>query len=539
MVSAPSGAGKTTVLVHAARKAQRGLTEDQEGDSPVKRNRFWLTSGARLIAGMKYLGQWQQRCEQVIDELSNMGGVLCIENLLELVEAGSGPGNSVATFFQPYLEQGELQLVTEATPSELQACRHHLPGFLELFQIMTLPPFPRKQAIWVLDHACVWHTQALSIDVERGVTEGIYRLFSRFLPYQAFPGQATVFLRDLFETAVQNQWHIITLEHTVSAFIQRTGLPELFVKDDLILDPQTVTDSLRKSVMGQESALHTAGALITTFKAGMNDPNKPIGSVLFCGPTGVGKTQLAKTLSAFFFGHGDQTNRLVRLDMSEYGGPDATERLLHGPDRRPSQWIQQIRRQPFSLVLFDEIEKASPQVFDVLLGVLDEGRLTDQYGRVTVLRSAIIIMTSNLGANKTGSFGFNQETEVAYEDEAQTFFRPEFFNRIDAVVNFRPLDQPTAQAIVCKELTDIAAREGLVKKQCQLTWTETLVQHMVQIGIDTRYGARPLQRTLEAELVGPLARFLLGQPAGRAQQVCIDVDKTGQVCFALETTSRD
>ena len=528
-----SGAGKTTVLVQAARKAERENIDEQDISSRTSKNRFWLTSGSRLIAGMKYLGQWEQRCEQVVEELSDIGGVLCIENLLALVEAGTDPGNSVAQFFQPYLEQGELQLITEATASELEACRRLLPGFLELFQIMKLPTFSRKEAVGVLDHVAAWHTQNSPVEVERGVTELIYRLFSRFLPYQAFPGQATVFLGELFERAVQQNWEKIAQSNAITAFIQLTGLPELFVKDELPLDPEAVVETLRKAVIGQEEALRTAAGLITTFKASMNDPKKPIGSLLFCGPTGVGKTQLAKTLSQFFFGHGDEANRLIRLDMSEYAGPNAAERFLHDSGSRPSKWIRQIRRQPFAVVLLDEIEKASPEVFDVLLGVLDEGRLTDPYGRVTTLRSAIIIMTSNLGAHRMGSFGFSQGPGVAYEDEAEKFFRPEFFNRIDAVVNFKPLDQQTAKAIVTKELTEIADREGLAKTQLQLSWTDKLVQYMVQAGIDQRYGARPLQRTLEAELVGPLARFLLDHLGIRNRQVCVDVDDQGRICFEL------
>ena len=527
------GVGKTTILMQAIRKAEREDTKEQESSRPRTRNRFWRTSGSRLIAGMKYLGQWEKRCEQVIEELSGMGGVLCIENLLELVETGTGPGNSVARFFQTYLEQGELRLVAEATGTELQACRRLLPGFLELFQIAKVPTFSRQEALAVLDHLTAWHRQSTPVEVERGVTELIYRTFARFLPYQVFPGQAPAFLRQLFERAVQRKQEKITQADTIAAFTQLTGLPEVLLKDELPLDPAAVMQDLRRSVIGQEEAVRKVAGLVTAFKAGMNDPNRPIGSLLFCGPTGVGKTQLAKTLSQFLFGHGDQANRLIRLDMSEYASPDAAERFLHDPDNRPSQWLRRIRRQPFAVALFDEIEKAAPAVFDVLLSALDEGRITDQYGRVTILRSAVLIMTSNLGARSMGTLGFGRGLGMVYEDEAEGFFRPEFLNRIDAVVTFEPLSQETASAIVAKELAEIAAREGLVKAGLRLSWTERLVQYMVEVGIDHRYGARPLQRTLEAKVVGPLARFLLERPGIHDREVCMDINNDGGICFAL------
>jgi len=527
------GVGKTTVLMQAIRKSERLNSQEQESSNPRTRKRFWRTSGSRLIAGMKYLGQWEQRCEHIIEELSGLGGVLCIENLLELVETGAGPGNSVARFFQTYIEQGELRLVAEATGTELQACRRLLPGFLELFQIVKVPTFNRQEALEVLDHLTAWHRQSSPVQVERGVTELIYRMFARFLPYQVFPGQATVFLRQLFEHAVQRRREKIAQADAISMFTQLTGLPEVFLKDEIPLDQVSVVQDLCRSVIGQEEAVRTAAGLVTTFKAGMNDPGRPVGSLLFCGPTGVGKTQLAKTLSQFLFGHGDQTNRLIRLDMSEYAGPDAAERFLHDLDNRPSKWIRRIRRQPFAVVLFDEIEKASPVVFDILLSVLDEGRVTDQYGRMTILRSAVIIMTSNLGGQKTGALGFGRGPGMVYEDEAEGFFRPEFLNRIDAIVAFEPLNQQTASAIVTKELTGIAAREGLVKVGVRLSWTEKLVQHMVEVGIDHRYGARPLQRALEAKVVGPLACFLLEHQGIQDRAVCIDIDEAGGIRFAL------
>jgi ATP-dependent Clp protease ATP-binding subunit ClpC len=253
--------------------------------------------------------------------------------------------------------------------------------------------------------------------------------------------------------------------------------------------------------------------------------------LLFCGPTGVGKTELARATARYFFGHGEGPERLIRLDMSEYAGFDCGERLLGPPAGQPSDLIQRVRQQPFVVILLDEIEKAGPEVFDVLLSVFDEGRLTDRYGRTTIFRSAVLIMTSNLGAQKQESFGFGQRAGVPYDAEARAFFRPEFYNRIDAVVTFQPLEAETIHAITRKELTEIASREGLTRAGIRLTWTEPLVAHLAREGFDRRYGARRLQRTLENLVVTPLAQYLLDHPLIRETEVQMDLNVQGQVVF--------
>jgi ATP-dependent Clp protease ATP-binding subunit ClpC len=239
--------------------------------------------------------------------------------------------------------------------------------------------------------------------------------------------------------------------------------------------------------------------------------------MLFVGPTGVGKTELAKAISQYFFGHGEQKDRLIRLDMSEYAGPGAAQRFLGDTHGEPSALVRQIRQQPFAVVLLDEIEKAAPEVFDLLLGVFDEGRLTDPFGRLTTFRSAVIIMTSNLGATRPEPFGFARATatRLIYDDEAMSFFRPEFYNRIDSIVTFEPLALETMLEITEKELRSVAAREGLTRQALKLEWSNTVVNHLAANGYDRRYGARPLQRTIEQQVVVLLSRFLIENASAR------------------------
>ena len=300
---------------------------------------------------------------------------------------------------------------------------------------------------------------------------------------------------------------------------------DALMKDDVPLAHGTVLGWLESRLFGQRSACEAAASVVTRFKAGLNDPNRPLGVLLFCGPTGVGKTELAKMLAQYLFGAGKAgaSKRLIRLDMSEYSGYGAADRLMMRPDGRPSELVEQVRLQPFALVLLDEIEKASPHVFDVLLSVLDEGRLTDRWGRTTIFRSAVIIMTSNLGTSSSETLGFTSQSP-AYEREVFSAFRPEFFNRIDSVVTFQPLSRETILAITRKELKDLCSREGLVKANIRLTFSHELINHLAEVGFDARLGARPLQRTIEQRVVAPLARFLVGHQSVGEQVVRLELD---------------
>ncbi|MEP6924120.1 MAG: AAA family ATPase [Pyrinomonadaceae bacterium] len=521
-----NGVGKTTVLTEAVRRIEEDLAagkiafrgdEDFDGEKDEKppRYRFWQTNGGRLIAGMKYLGQWQERCEAVVTELSDIEGVLCVEKLTDFLSVGGGNSSeSLASFFMPYLQRGELRMVIESSASELDACRRLQPGFADLFQIVRLPEFSSEKALAVLEKISAVSTRNTKIVLEENASSLIYRLFTRFLPYQTFPGRAPAFLRELFEKGVQTKSREITRENVIELFVKTTGLPELFLRDEITLELKDVVADLETEVIGQPAACQTVASLVTTFKAGLSDPNRPLGVLLFVGQTGVGKTELAKALARFFFGSGGRgEDRLIRLDMSEYSLPGSALRILTGADGQPSELIQRVRQQPFCVCLFDEIEKADAQVFDVLLGLFDEGRLTDRFGRVTNFRSAVIILTSNLGAEKFGSIGFGENTLPSFEREAQAFFRPEFFNRLDAIVQFAILDRNSLRQITEKELGSLVGREGLREQGIKLVWTSDVVDFLAQKGSsDLRYGARPLQRTIETLLTAPLAKFLLENP---------------------------
>ncbi|MCA9073136.1 MAG: ATP-dependent Clp protease ATP-binding subunit, partial [Planctomycetaceae bacterium] len=318
-------------------------------------------------------------------------------------------------------------------------------------------------------------------------------------------------------------------DHIHQEFARQTGVPVRFLRDDLPLDPEAVYEELKTQVIGQDQAVKSVVDLIAAFKAGLNDPARPLGVQLFCGPTGVGKTELAKTLSRFCFGEGDDPHRMFRLDMSEYQGYGAAQRFITQPDGSPSSLISHIRQKPFSVLLLDEIEKADSEVFDLLLNLFEEGRLTDAYGRTTHFQSTILIMTSNLGAESVSPVGFKPQTTPAYEHVASQFFRPEFFNRIDEVVSFQPLSEASIFQIADKELKALNQREGLADRKLTLQYDEDFIKPVAEKGFDARYGARPLKRFLESRVVTPISQFLVEYPSLRENVLSLTWNENGQV----------
>ncbi len=582
-----SGVGKTSLLIDAVEKLKKiTSTADQSSNESKGNRRFWMTSGSKLIAGMKFLGQWEKRTEKLISELSHLNGVLCIEKLSELVLlGGEGPTGSIASFLMPYLARKELFLIGEATPIELDSMRRLLPNFVEFFEIVSVPNFTRDQTLKVLDRLLNDAKIKRKIEIKQGVSEKIFELFQRFQPYATFPKVGSSFINTLIqkkaryssdppspEQAVkisknrrvlpdifQNSENFLSIadvfqwinqafseqpeiqkkarrsyaslspEDVVKAFQERTGLPDVFLRNEIPLPKEEVIQWFSQRIIDQPEGVAAATRAVLTFKAGLNDPNRPLAVLLLCGPTGVGKTALAKCLAEYFFGAGAPSknkSRLIRLDMSEYQGFDAVSRLIGPTGGDPSPFIQKIRQQPFTVILLDEIEKASPEVFDVLLNVFDEGRLTDSLGRITEFRSSLIIMTSNLGADRQQNYGFDPlPIGPRYSDLAMQFFRPEFFNRIDEVVTFYPLKAQSIEAITRKELEEIRNREGIIHAGLKLKFTDRLVKHLAQTGFDPRYGARPLQRTIENEVVVPLASWLIKEANSPKANVLLDWDQ--------------
>lgn len=537
LVVGETGVGKTTLISSVAREmflARRTLRKrqrDKGSEAEPLQPLFWSSSAGRLIAGMKYLGQWQQRLEAVVAELANIDGVLAMENLLDLVSIGGHePRDSLASFLIPYLRSGSLRMVAEATSTELEACRRLLPGLIDSLPIIHVEPMQLEHELELLRMTLTQQLQSADVKFAPGVPACVSRLCRQFQRHSAAPGPSMRFVLDLTGRK-RNPDHP---KHWTEAWIlerfsRRTGLSLKLLDDAQTLSKEQVVADLSSDVIGQPSACQRVASVVTRIKSAVQDPRRPFGCLLFCGPTGVGKTQLAQSLAKYLFGAAGDKSPMIRLDMSEYASGSAGYRLLNDASGNAAAWIQQIRSRPLSVLLLDEIEKASTEVFDILLSMLDEGRLTDRLGRVTSFRNSVIIMTSNVGARSSTSLGFSEESQVDYVSEVRRAFRPEFFNRLDSVIPFSPLSPDVIHQITIKELEDLRRREGLERYGRGIEWTPRLVEHLAQTGFQKHLGARPLQRTIETDVVAPLAKWIVEHGAQTATTLRLDWDSRHQL----------
>ncbi|MEZ5325576.1 MAG: AAA family ATPase [Verrucomicrobiales bacterium] len=534
-----SGCGKTSVLVEASRRVERAIATARRGKRQAV---FWQTSGGRLVSGMRYLGQWQERMEVVIQNLASVGGVLCIDNLMELVRlGGEAPESSLAAFLIPYLRHGELRVVVEATPAEFDACDRLLPALMDQFQTMRLEPFSPAASARIVQRAAEFFNQNESTTFGPGAAMRVHELFKQFQPYVAFPGKVIDFMGNTVDSALDaGTDSAVDIARVESEFGKMSGLPDFLIDGSEPLSFAAIVEQFSMRLIGQPKAVECACRFVAKFAAGLNDPARPLGVLLFCGPTGVGKTQLVRLLGDFLFPGRPEKERLIRLDMSEYAGHDAPFRLLGSTagGGKPSDFIRRVRANPFSIVLLDEIEKASDEVFDVFLNVFEEGRLMDPLGRTTAFNSSLIILTSNLGSGASGSIGFDKSSSStrARTDPSAVlkFFRPEFFNRLDQVVYFDPLERTSIHEITRKELQDIARREGLSERRLKLTFDEPVVAQLSEQGFDPVYGARPLQRAIERAVAAPLSRLLIESPQLRDRCIRCQLGREGNIGLIVE-----
>jgi len=511
LVVGERGSGKSAVLMAAVEEIHRSSRRSLQGPAW-----FWRTSARRITGRAKWFGEWQGKCEQLMTSLRETNGILWVEAFSDLLRTGGqGPEDSVGAFLAPYLRRDGIQMLAEATPAELEAARTLLPGFTELFRTVRVEEMDKTGVKKVMERFGELMERDFQVEWEEGTLPLSYKLLRRFVKHETFPGKAAAFLRDCLSQAMLRGRALVDEEIVLETFVERTGLPDFLLRDDVALDEGDLRDFFSRRIVGQDEALESVYDTVRVFKAVLNDPGKPVATLVFAGPTGVGKTACARALAEYFFGRGQKTDPLVRLDMSELQHPAQIHRLIGSGAGEPGKLIAQVRERPFCVLLLDEIEKAHPSIFDALLTVLDEGTLLDAYGRSTDFRNAVIVMTTNLGVGARPSIGFASGSPPDYLSIVKKFFRPELFNRIDRVLPFKPLEADVIDRITRKELEELQGREGLVKRGVKLRFSDALREHVAARGFDPRYGARPLQRAVERLVVSALARYLLEHPRDR------------------------
>lgn len=501
----PSGAGKTAIIHELVQR-----TLQAPPGSPLKKHGFFATSGSRIVAGMRFLGEWQARAEALLAELRSRPSVLVVESLTELLETGdSKSGLDLASYLVPAVEGGELVLLLEATREDLARAQRSHPALVHALRPLEVAPLSPIRANRALSTAARRIERLRRIRLPNETIEQATALAQRFDAESALPGSAIRLLEEASarESPPEGQPpKTVSTGQVIEAFSVRSGYPRRLIDPSVAFSSKEILGLLEGRVIGQPVATRLMADLVVTLRAGLLEGQRPLGSFLLLGPSGVGKTESAKALSELFFG---DEKRMVRFDMGEFVAPGSAHRLVSAED---GSLVSRVRQTPFGVVLLDEIEKADGGVHDLLLQVLGDGRLSDCFGRTVSFRNTVVFLTSNLGAESRRSLGFGALSASGFEQQylsaAAAFFRPELINRIDHVVPYAALSEASIRTITDRVVKRALSREGLERRGIKVDVDATLFNFLIDQGFDPRYGARPLERAVERHLVVPLARAL-------------------------------
>jgi ATP-dependent Clp protease ATP-binding subunit ClpA len=500
-------AGKTAVVHECVRRRVA-----ERGKPYAARQNVWLLSGPRLISGMIYVGQWEGRVDAILKTARRKQHVLYFDDFPGLYRAGISRDAShcVADVLRPYIQRREVRVLAEMTPAAWQAFQERDRGLADQFHVLRVREFGEEETRRVMVEVQRQLEAEHRTRFELGALPAILELQRCYIRDAAFPGKAAAFARRLAPKFSKGK---IAREEVYLEFHYATGLAMPLIDDRLRLDRRDVVQRLQQRVVGQEAAVEAAADVVTIAKARLNDVERPLATMLFLGPTGVGKTQCAKALAEVMFGAGG----LLRFDMNEFSSAEAAARLVGSPHDPEGLLTSAVRQKPFAVVLLDEIEKAHPDVFDLLLQVAGEGRLTDALGRTTDFTNVVLVMTSNLGTAQSGRpiglAAAGASRQRTFIKAAENFFRPEFFNRIDRIIPFEPLSRDQMRRIAEMLLEDVFRRDGLVRRRCALCIEAPAMEQIIDAGYHPQFGARALKRAIEKQLMRPVAASLAGVKA--------------------------
>jgi ATP-dependent Clp protease ATP-binding subunit ClpC len=587
------GVGKTAVVEGLAQRITAGDVPEL-----LKDKQIYTLDLAALVAGSKYRGEFEERLKKVMKEITQRGDIiLFIDELHNLVGAGAAEGAiDAASILKPALARGELQTVGATTLEEYRKYLERDSALERRFQKITVDQPTTDETVQILKGLRDRYEQHHKVNITEEALQAAADLADRYISDRFLPDKAIDLIdeaasrmriksmtsppvyreleeqiddtRRAKEEAIENQefekaanlrdeerrltkkkrelaeqWEAgesterpsIGEEEIADIVSMWTGIPVFKLTEAETAKLMRMEDELHKRVIGQHPAIEVVSKAIRRSRAGLKDPKRPTGSFIFLGPSGVGKTELARTLAEFLFGDEDT---MVRIDMSEYMEKHAVSRLVGSPPGyigydEGGQLTEAVRRKPYSVLLLDEIEKAHPDVFNILLQILEDGRLTDAQGRTVDFRHTIVIMTSNIGAaeiSRNTPLGFavsDDETGLTYEDmknrimgELKKVFRPEFLNRIDEVIVFHKLAKGEIKEIV--ELLLRRIRASMAERELQLELSDEAKDMLVDKGWDPAMGARPLRRAIQHYVEDPLADFVLREQVPSGSTVMVD-----------------
>src|SRR4030095_6229700 len=498
--------GKTSFLTLLAMRAQaNGWTLFEAG-------------GVHLQAGQTYIGQLEERLRRLPIELAADKRVLWhAPDFLQLATSGMHQGQTASILDQvlPAIAAGRLVLLSEITPAALTRVLQQRPAVRTALELLRLRPLSDAETTPLVHEVAARIQQHLELRVEPEALETVTYLARHYLSSGQMPGAVLDLLKLSMQRALAQDRSRVTRPAARARMAQLTGMPQQVLDDRERVDLAELRRFFSTRVIGQDEAVDAVVDRVAMLKAGLTDSTKPVAVFLFAGPTGTGKTEIAKTLAEFLFG---SPERLIRLDMSEFQSVESMRKIVGDPDRPDDSnaLTDRVRKQPFSVVLLDEFEKAHGHAWDLFLQVFDDGRLTDAKGHTVDFRHCIIILTSNLGStirHDTGS-GFVAHVAEALSPQIVTkaihqSFRPEFVNRIDRIIVFRPLSREHMRSIVTKELSHVLQRRGLRHREWAVEWESSALEFLLDKGFSPAMGARPLKRAIDQHLLAPLAATLV------------------------------
>ena len=595
------GVGKTAIVEGLAQRIISGMVPDS-----VKNKRVVVLDLSGMVAGSKYRGEFEERIRNVINEVrSNQGILLFIDELHTIIGAGGAEGAlDASNILKPSLSGGEIQLIGATTLEEYRKYIEKDAALERRFQPVTVEEPSEEETLEILKGLRPYYEQHHGVAIEDSALEAAVKMSVRYINDRFLPDKAIDIIDEAASKVRLGGYHVTPemdvlelklreiqndkekavkaadlsmakelqarqreIEAEIAGYKEkeerRNKRKKISVTESSVADiisdwtkipVQRLTEGetrrlarlekeLHKRVIGQDEAVKSVAQAVKRGRVGLKDPNRPIGSFLFLGPTGVGKTELSKALAEVVFG---SEQAMIRVDMSEYMEKHSVSKLIGSPPGyvgydEGGQLSEKVRRNPYSVLLFNEIEKAHPDVFNILLQVLDDGHITDAHGRKVDFKQTIIIMTSNAGAQsiiepKKLGFMSNQDEKQDYDrmksgvmEEVRRLFKPEFLNRIDEIMVFHPLNKSHIKKIVNIMLKKLEkrCREQL---EIELKITESVREFLAESGFDSKYGARPLRRAIQTKLEDPMANALLEGRIKRGETVRIQL-RQKEICF--------